>query len=166
MGSKATAALDTYYRHPLRDPGQASDYLIGICVLNGAIHRNASVSRSDSDSLSKRSNTLAGSRSVASGGINRSRIDCQNGVVGKSSRHHVRQRLSVRAGMLSRSHSSSPEALPGGDRSINTTDTYTRRPAKRTDGEVERASHRPQVKLRRREYSSRTAAGQPRGLRG
>src|SRR5690606_18198600 len=26
--------------------------------------------------------------------------------------------------------------------------------------------HRPQVKLRRREYSSSTAAGQPRGLRG
>jgi hypothetical protein len=29
-----------------------------------------------------------------------------------------------------------------------------RRPAKRTDCEVARASHRPQVKLKRREYSS------------
>jgi hypothetical protein len=98
--------------------------------------------------------------------MNRSRIDRQNGVAGKSSRHHVRQRLSVRAGMLSRSHSSWPDAPPGGDLSINTIARYTRRPAKRTDGEVERASHRPQVKLRRREYSSRTAVGQPRGLRG
>jgi len=98
--------------------------------------------------------------------MNRSRIDSQNGVEGKSCRHHVRQRLSVRAGILNSSRSSRPEALPGGDRNINATDTYTRRPANRTDGDVERASHRPQVKLRRREYSSRNAAGQPRGLRG
>jgi hypothetical protein len=98
--------------------------------------------------------------------MNRARIDCQNGVAGKLSRHHVRQRLSVHAGMLNSSQSSLPEALPGGDRNISTTDTYTRRPAKRTDGDVDRASHRPQVKLRRREYSSCTAAGQPRGLRG
>jgi len=94
------------------------------------------------------------------------RIACQNGVEGKSCRHHVRQRLSVPAGMLNSSRSSSLEVLPGGDRSINTSAKYTRRPANRTDGEVERASHRPQVKLRRREYSSRSAAGQPRGLRG
>jgi len=98
--------------------------------------------------------------------MKRSRIDCQNGVEGKSCRHHVHQRLSVRAGMLNRSHSAWPDALPGGDLSINTIAKYTRRPAKRTDGEVERASHHPQVKLRRREYSSRTAAGQPRGFRG
>ena len=98
--------------------------------------------------------------------MNRERIDCQNGVEGKSCRHHVRQRLSVLAGMSNSSRSSWPDALPGGDRNINTTDKYTRRPANRTDGDVERASHRPQVKLRRREYSSRTVAGQPRGLRG
>jgi hypothetical protein len=145
---------------------RASDYLIAIRVLSGAIHRNARVSRSDIDSLSKRSNKLPGSRSVTTGGMNRSRIDRQNGVVGKSCRHHARHRLSVRAGILSKSHSSWPEPLPGGDLNINTTARYTRWPAKRTDCEVERASHRPQVKLRRREYSSRTAAGQPRGLRG
>ncbi len=98
--------------------------------------------------------------------MNRARIDCQNGVEGKSCRHHVRQRLSVRAGMLNSSRSSWPEPLPGGERNINTTVKYTRRQANRTDGDVDRASHRPQVKLRRREYSSRTAAGQPRGLRG
>jgi len=98
--------------------------------------------------------------------MNRARIDCQNGVEGKSCRHHVRQRLSVRAGMLNSSRSSCPEALPGGERNISTTARYTRRPANRTEGDVERASHRPQVKLRRREYSSRTEAGQPRGLRG
>jgi hypothetical protein len=40
------------------------------------------------------------------------------------------------------------------------------RPANRTDGDVVRRSHWPQVKLRRREYSSWTAVGQPRGLRG
>ncbi len=98
--------------------------------------------------------------------MNRARIDCQNGVEGKSCRHHVRQRLSVRAGMLNSSRSSWPEALPGGERNINTTARYTRRPANRTEGDVERASHRPHVKLSRREYSSRTEAGQPRGLRG
>jgi predicted Zn-dependent protease len=115
---------------------------------------------------SKRSNKLCGRRSIASDGMNRVRIACQNGVEGKSCRHHVRQRLSVRIGMRNCSHSSWPEALPGGERNINTKDTYTRRPANRTDGDVERASQRPHVKLRRREYSSRTAAGQPRGLRG
>ena len=98
--------------------------------------------------------------------MNRARIDCQNGVDGKSCRHHVRQRFSVLAGMLNSSRSSWPDVPPGGDRNINTTAKYTRRPANRTDGDVERASHRPQVKLSRREYCSRTAAGQPRGLRG
>jgi hypothetical protein len=63
-------------------------------------------------------------------------------------------------------HRSWPEPLPGGDLSISTTARYTRRPEKRTDGDVARASHRPHVKLNRREYSSRTALGQPRGLRG
>jgi hypothetical protein len=48
----------------------------------------------------KRSSRLGGSRSITTGGMNRSRIDCQNGVNGKSSRHHERQRLRVRAGML------------------------------------------------------------------
>jgi len=135
-------------------------------VLNGAIQRNTCVRRSLIASPSKRSNALCGSRSIASGGMNRARIDCQNGVEGKSCRHQVRQRFSVLAGMLNSSRSSFPEVLPGGDRNINTTAKYTRRPANRTDGDVERASHRPQVKLSRREYSSRTAAGQPRGFRG
>jgi hypothetical protein len=135
-------------------------------VLNGAIHRSACVNRSDIDSLSKRLTKLWGSSSITIGGMNRSHIDRQNRVVGKPSRHHVRQRFSVRAGMLNRSHSSCPNPLPRGDLNINTIAKYTRRPAKRTDGDVERASHRPQVKLKRREYSSRTAAGQPRGLRG
>ncbi len=135
-------------------------------VLNGASNRSACVSRSVSAFASKRSSKLCGSRSIDSGGMNRARIACQNGVAGNPSCHHTRQRLSVRAGMLNSSRSSLPEALPGGDRNINTTAKYTRRPANRTDGDVERASHRPQVKLRRREYSSRTDAGQPRGLRG
>jgi hypothetical protein len=124
------------------------------------------MSRSVIASASKRSNKLCGNRSIASGGMNRARIDCQNGVEGKSCRHQVRQRLSVLAAMLNSSRSSWPEALPGGERNINTTARYTRRPANRTEGDVERASHRPQVKLRRREYSSRTVAGHPRGLRG
>jgi len=135
-------------------------------VLNGASNRSACVSRSTKASWSKRSTKLRGSRSIASGGMNRTRIDCQNGVAGNPSCHHARQRLSVLAGMLNSCRNSWPEALPGGERNINTTARYTRRPAKRTDGEVERASHRPQVKLRRLEYSSRTEAGQPRGLRG
>ena len=129
------------YRHPLRDPGQASDYLIAIRVLNGAIHRSTCVSRSDIDSLSKRLTKLWGSPSIKTGGMNRSRIDCQNRVEGKPSRHHVRQRFNVRAGMLNRSHSSCPNPLPGGDLNINTIARYTRRPAKRTDGDVARASH-------------------------
>jgi len=90
-------------------------------VLNGAIQLSACVSRSVLASPSKRSNALCGSRSIASGGMNRARIDCQNGVEGKSCRHHVRQRLSVRAGMLNSSRSSCPETLPGGERNINTT---------------------------------------------
>jgi hypothetical protein len=166
MGSQATKPPGRYaidilcgYAASLGLPGRGR-------VLNGAIQRNAQASRSDIDSLSNRSTRLCGSRSMTSGGMNCARIDCQNGVEGKSRRHHVRQRLSVLAGMLNSSQSSWPEPLPGGERNINTTAKYTRRPANRTDGAVERASHRPQVKLRRREYSSRTAAGQPRGLRG
>jgi hypothetical protein len=120
-------------------------------VLSGAIHRSACVSRSVIVSPSKRSNKLCGSRSIAGGGMNRARIDCQNEVEGKSCRHQVRQRLSVRAGMLNSSRSSLPEALPGGERNINTTDRYTRRPENRTDGDVARASQRPQVKLKRQE---------------
>jgi hypothetical protein len=81
---------------------RASDYLIGIRVLNGAIQRNACVSRSIIDSLSKRLTKLWGSASITTGGMNHSRIDCHNRVVGKPSLHHVRQRFIVRAGMLSR----------------------------------------------------------------
>jgi hypothetical protein len=81
------------------------DYLIGIRVLNGAIHRNACTSRSDIDFPSKRSRRLSGNLSGATDGMNLSRIDCQNGVARKSSRHHVRQRLSVRGGMLNSVHS-------------------------------------------------------------
>ena len=71
--------------------------------------------------------------------MNRSRTDCQNGCRGKSSRHHVRHRFNVRVGILSISRSAWPDEPPGGDASINTTARYTRRPANRTDGEVERA---------------------------
>ncbi len=52
-----------------------------------------------------------------------------------------------------------PKALPGGERNINSTARYTPTPANRTEYNFERASHRPQVKLSRREYSSRTEAG-------
>jgi hypothetical protein len=166
MGSQATKPRDLELSASSAGAQRASSYLIGTRVLNGEIHRNSFVSRSDIDSLSKRFNRLWGSPSITTGGMNRAHIDRQNGVLGKSSRHHVRQRLSVRAGMFSSWHSAWPEPLPGGERSINTTAKYTRRPAKRTDGDVERVSHRAQVKLRRWEYSSRTAAGQPRGLRG
>jgi hypothetical protein len=83
--------------------------------------------------------------------MNRPRTDCQNELRGKSSRHHVRHRFNVRVGILSSSHSACPDAPPGGEASINTTARYTRRPANRTEGEVERASHCPHVKLRRRE---------------
>src|SRR5690606_10569701 len=100
------------------------------------------------------------------GGMKRSQADRQNGVDGKVSRHHVRQRFSVTVGTRSRSRSTCVDALFSGETNINTTARYTRRPANRTDGDVVRRSHRPQVKLRRREYSSWTAVGQPRGLRG
>jgi len=123
------------------------------------------MSRSVIASASKRSNKLCGNRSIASGGMNRARIDCQNGVEGKSCRHHVRQRLSVLAAMLNSSRSSWPEALPAGaqhqhDRQIH--------PAA---GESHRGRRRTRVapsagELRRREYSSRHRAGHPRGLRG
>jgi hypothetical protein len=63
----------------------------------------------------------------------------------------LRQRFNVRAGMLSSSHSSRPGEPPGGETNINTTARYTRRPKNRTDGEVARASQRPQVKLKRQE---------------
>ena len=68
--------------------------------------------------------------------------------------------------MLNNAHSPGADALPGGEANINTTAKYTRRPANRTDGDVVRALHHPQVKLERHEYASRTTAGHPRGLRG
>jgi len=68
-----------------------------------------------------------------------------------------------RSACASRSGIDSPSKRSSG---LSTTARYTRRPEKRTDGDVVRASHRPHVKLNRREYSSRTALGQPRGLRG
>ncbi len=55
---------------------------------------------------------------------------------------------------------------PGGESSMSATATYTRRLRNRTEAGVERLSHHPQVKLSRREYSSRTEAGQPRGFTG
>lgn len=98
--------------------------------------------------------------------MKRSLTDCQNAVDGNVSHHHARQRFSVTAAMGNRSHSPWAEVLPDGDTSINITAKYTRRPANRTDCGVSRRSQRPQVKLNREEYSPRTAAGQPRGLRG
>jgi hypothetical protein len=109
MGSQATKPLDRELSASSAGAQRASDYLIGIRVLNGEIHRSACVSRSDINSLSKRFNKLWGSPSSTTGGMNRARIDRQNGVAIKSSRHHVRQRLSVRAAMLSSWHSAWPE---------------------------------------------------------
>ena len=120
-------------------------------VLVGAINRSACVSRSVGSLASKRSSRLCGNCAITTGGISRSRTDCQNEVRGKSSRHHRRHRFNVRVGILNRSHSVCPDAPPGGEASINTTARYTRRPANRTEGDVERASHRPQVKLSRQE---------------
>lgn len=120
-------------------------------VLSGAIKRSTCASRFTIAPATKRSRRLCGSCSMLTRGMNRPRIDCQKVVRGKSSRHHNRQRFNVRAGILSHSHSCRPEELPGGEASINTTARYTRRAAKRTDGEVERASQCPQVKLKRRE---------------
>lgn len=98
--------------------------------------------------------------------MKRLRAACQNGVRRKSSVHHRRQRRTVRLGTFKRSHRCRIERPRGGELSINTTATYTRRLMKRTEDEVARFSHRPHVKLKRQEYSSTTAAGQPRGLRG
>jgi hypothetical protein len=128
-----------------------SDYLIVARVLNGAMKRSTCISRSDISPALKRSNRLGGSCVILTGGMNRSRTDCQNELRGKSSRHHARHRCNVRLGILNRSHRACPDVPPGGEVSINTTARYTRRPANRTEGEVERASHRPHVKLNRRE---------------
>jgi Putative transposase len=122
--------------------------------------RSACVRRSVSALASKRSSRLRGNRLIVTGGMKRSHTDCHNRVDAKLSRHHCRQRFSVTAAMRSRSRSARAEALLRGETSINTTPRYTRRPAKRTDAEVVRNSHRPQVKLSRREYSAWTATGQ------
>jgi hypothetical protein len=104
--------------------------------------------------------------STGTGGAKRSHTERQNAVRRKSSCHQRRHRLTVRTGTASIS-ASAPVAEPaGGEASISITATYTRRPRKRTEAGVVRVSHRPHVKLSRKEYSSRTEAGQPRGLRG
>src|SRR6185437_11846760 len=109
---------------------------------------------------------LCGKPSAATGGAKRSRTDRQNTVRWKSLCHQWRHRLTVHTGTAIRA-ASAPAAEPaGGETSISITATYTRRPRKRTEAGVVRASHRPQVKLSRQEYSSRIEAGQPRGLRG
>ena len=97
---------------------------------------------------------------------NRSRTERQKALRWKSLCHHVRHRFRVRADTES-STSIAPAAQPsGGESSISASATYTRRPRKRTEAGVVRFSHRPHVKLSRREYSSSTEGGQPRGLRG
>src|SRR6185312_15888496 len=109
---------------------------------------------------------LCGRPSAGTGGAKRSRTDRQNTVRWKSFCHQLRHRLTVHTGTAIRA-ASAPAAEPaGGESSISITATYTRRPRKRTEAGVVRASQRPQVKLSRQEYSCRTEAGQPRGLRG
>ena len=93
---------------------------------------------------------------------------CHNDVAGNSACHQFRQRISVRAGTPSVWHNSCVAACPAGRADSNTTsnDKYTRRPRKRTDTGVVRLRQIAQHKLKRVEKSARTAAGQPRGLRG
>jgi hypothetical protein len=123
-------------------------------VLKGATKRSACTSRSTGSLPSNRSTMLSGKSSFMSGGMNRVAADFQNVVVGNFCRHHVRQRCTVLPGTPSSSLKRWPDILLGGEANISITATYMRRPAKRTDCEVARASHRPQVKLKRREYSS------------
>ena len=106
---------------------------------------------------------------MASGGMNRAQTSCHNGVNGRASCHHCRQRCSVRRGTPSSPASHAAAGIcPAcrADASTTARDRYTRRPRKRTDIEVVRRRQRLQQKLNRVEKSSRTSLGQARGLRG
>src|SRR6202167_5773040 len=151
MGTKATKPSGYRLSASSAGASRPSDYLVVARVLKGAMKRSTCISRSRISPASKRSSRLGGSCVIVTGGMNRSRTDCQNELRGKSSRHHVRHRFNVRVEILNRSHSACPDPPPGGEASINTTARYTRRSANRTEGDVERASQRPQVKLRRQE---------------
>jgi hypothetical protein len=141
-------------------------YLLAVRVLRGATKRSSSSIRLSSLSAGKRSIRLPGSFRFGTGVWNRSRFDCQNGVLRKSRFHHVRQHAMVRTGMPSSSASRCARVPLGGEANISATATYTRRPKNRTDTGVARLSHRPHVKLKRDEYASSTDAGTPRGFRG
>ncbi len=149
MGTQATKLPSVRLSTCSAGRRRPSNYLTTARVLNGAMKRSACTRRCVIVLASKRSSRLCGSSPVLAGGMKRSHTDCQNRVNGKISHHHLRQRLSVTGAMRSRSRSARDEALPGGETSIHTTARYTRRPAKRTEAEVVRSSHRPQMKLSR-----------------
>jgi hypothetical protein len=52
--------------------------------------QKSKIDRSLMSPTSKRSSRISGSSVILIGGMNRSRHDCQNGVNGKSLRHHIR----------------------------------------------------------------------------
>ena len=107
MGTKAAKPSGRRLSASSAGASQPSDYLVVVRVLKGAIKRRIMPADPQSPAWT-RSRRLSGSRAIVTGGMNRSRADCQNGVNGSPTRHQVRHRRNVRVGMLNSSHSACP----------------------------------------------------------
>jgi hypothetical protein len=116
----------------------------------------------------KRASSAPGSSVMSGGGMNRPHIVCHSAVAGKLSRHHWRQRATVRGETASfcAKRMAAAGVGPRSDSSSTASARCTRRPRKRTDTAVVRLRHCAQQKLNRLAKSSRTSLGQLRGLRG
>ena len=121
-----------------------------------------------SPSPAKHANNAPGSSAMSGGGIKRPHIVCHRAVTGKLSRHHCRQRATVRGETASccARRLTAAGVGPRSDSSSTASARCTRRPRKRTDTAVIRLRHCAQQKLNRLAKSSRTSLGQLRGLRG
>lgn len=101
--------------------------------------------------------------------MKRAQADLYSGVFGNCSRHHARQRWSVRRAIpncVLRRAAAAVGPARRADSRTTANARYTRRPRKRTDIDVERRRHIEQQKLSRDEKWQRTSEAQPRGLRG
>jgi hypothetical protein len=129
--------------------------------------RRRGACRAASRASGRHSNPV-GSWARSSGGMKRAHIACHRRVAGKLSRHHCRQRSSVRGvtGSCCARRRAVAGVGPRSDTSTTASAKCTRRPRKRTDAAVMRLRHLAQQKLKRLAKSSRTSDGKLRGLRG
>jgi len=109
-----TAASDAGFRHPLRAAYRPSDYLAVARVLKGAMKRSTCIRRSCISPASKRSSRLGGRCVMVTGGMNRSRTDCQNELRGNPLATMSATASTCGSGYSADHTAPCPDAPPGG----------------------------------------------------